>query len=389
MEAGKACGRIRDLPQSSQVMANTKSQISNFKYQIAVRCVAGVTLGFLLAMAGLVLAKHDWNPMVFVFQGTKFNEGDSNGVAGYDGQFAYYIARDPLRASARIDAPAYRYQRILYPAIAWLLSAGGHPALLPWMMVAINVAAVTAASGLLAGLMGVRGASPWYALYALVLVVFIGTSFAVRADLNEPLALALTLLGLTLVERGQLMWAGAAFALAGLAKEVALVFAVGVGLWLVWQRKWRTAAVLLVTSLAPSLIWGTVLTTWFRQSAFSAPATALEIIPFNGFRFATPGEIVVLLFWIVLPTLWLGGLALTDLRHPAARLDALLVLANAALVASMPRNTWVDLMAACRLTLGLVIAGLLYAASRRAWLLPVLAVLWVPSAVVLAMILAW
>ncbi|MEO0562413.1 MAG: hypothetical protein AAF125_09875, partial [Chloroflexota bacterium] len=38
---------------------------------------------------------------------------------GYDGQFTYFIARDPAGAAPLIDVPAYRYQRILLPALGW------------------------------------------------------------------------------------------------------------------------------------------------------------------------------------------------------------------------------------------------------------------------------
>ena len=37
------------------------------------------------------------------------------GQAGYDGQFTYAIALDPANAAPHLDAPAYRYQRILHP----------------------------------------------------------------------------------------------------------------------------------------------------------------------------------------------------------------------------------------------------------------------------------
>ena len=49
------------------------------------------------------------------------------GSVGYDGQFYYYIAHDPFilgQSYNHIDFPAYRYQRIIYPLTAWLLSFG-------------------------------------------------------------------------------------------------------------------------------------------------------------------------------------------------------------------------------------------------------------------------
>ncbi len=43
---------------------------------------------------------------------------------GYDGQFAYYIARDPADSPDCLDVPAYRMQRILLPALGALFSLG-------------------------------------------------------------------------------------------------------------------------------------------------------------------------------------------------------------------------------------------------------------------------
>src|SRR5690348_8804109 len=43
---------------------------------------------------------------------------------GYDGYYGYLIARDPLYAARTIDAPPYRFQRILLPALVRFLSFG-------------------------------------------------------------------------------------------------------------------------------------------------------------------------------------------------------------------------------------------------------------------------
>ncbi|GBC80292.1 hypothetical protein HRbin09_01527 [bacterium HR09] len=75
------------------------------------------------------------------------------GEPGFDGQFFLTIALDPLLQEpgsvAALDEPGYRYRRILYPALGWLL-AGGVPWLIPWALVAINVASFAALCTLLA-----------------------------------------------------------------------------------------------------------------------------------------------------------------------------------------------------------------------------------------------
>ena len=66
---------------------------------------------------------------------------------GYDGQFFYRLALNPLNFhhtayGITMDRP-YRYMRIGYPALTWLVSAGQH-ALVPAMLVVVNIAALGA-----------------------------------------------------------------------------------------------------------------------------------------------------------------------------------------------------------------------------------------------------
>src|SRR5271170_3248559 len=49
------------------------------------------------------------------------------GTQGYDGQVYHLIAHDPWMRRGSADAivyPAFRYQRILVPALAWILALG-------------------------------------------------------------------------------------------------------------------------------------------------------------------------------------------------------------------------------------------------------------------------
>ena len=74
---------------------------------------------------------------------------------GYDGQFFFYLAQDPLlsgKAASRdqvssdhIDNVAYRYQRILLPLAGWVTS-WGNPDVLQWTLPLVNLAAVLAAT---------------------------------------------------------------------------------------------------------------------------------------------------------------------------------------------------------------------------------------------------
>lgn len=109
-------------------------------------------------------------------------------TGGYDGQFYYALARNPwtLQSWGIIDFPPYRHLRILYPALAWLFSAGDAAALL-WVMPAINLAAIASIAWCGALLAVHYRRSAWWG-FLLPLVVNAGMP-ALR-DLTDPLATA-------------------------------------------------------------------------------------------------------------------------------------------------------------------------------------------------------
>ena len=83
-----------------------------------------VSLLVCLAYVLLTLARYDFDPKYFALIGSLYDPGLPGGRPGYDGQFAYQIARDPVNGWTKIDVPAYRYQRIVYPVAARVLALG-------------------------------------------------------------------------------------------------------------------------------------------------------------------------------------------------------------------------------------------------------------------------
>jgi hypothetical protein len=78
---------------------------------------------------------------------------------GYEGQFFYRLALNPANLAQtaygiRVDH-SYRFMRIGYPAITWLLSAGQH-AIVPDVLVVVNVLSV-GALGYFGGMFAVWG----------------------------------------------------------------------------------------------------------------------------------------------------------------------------------------------------------------------------------------
>lgn len=326
-----------------------------------------------------VLATHDWDPMAFVLDRPQDAPPDKTWGIGYDGQQAYAIALDPYNASAKLDRPSYRYMRIIYPLLAHVFALGRHN-LIPWSLLIVNLFAAAVTAGLLADRVLARGGRSWVALA----VVFSFNYLAgVRLDLNEPLAYCLALTGLWIYERGNLAMAVTSFALAGLTKEVALAFPLALVAWEALNRRWPAALTILIGSLAPYLIWAGVVTAWQGVSPFSYQLARPIPIPFAGIVYLEGLEsLVMVLMWSVGPAIIAGIAALWQiLKTPLSKSgkDALLVLANVGVVATLPAMTWVDPLAVLRLGVGSMIAIVLWLATVRPRALYYAAGLWSPS----------
>jgi len=165
--------------------------------------MAAAALGVYLAFVAVSIA-HGFSASSFAFVGRDMHQPTSTlaryappgSTRGYDGQYALFIALDPLHARSVIDAPAYRYSHILYPALA-RAAALGSPARVPAAMLAVNLLAVAIGVFAIARLLERRRRSPWLAL---LVAFYPGTFLAVARDLNEPVAIAVTALGLLLLD---------------------------------------------------------------------------------------------------------------------------------------------------------------------------------------------
>jgi hypothetical protein len=116
---------------------------------------------------------------------------------GYDGQFNYYIALDPANARYYVDAPSYRYGRILYPLLGRILSLG-QPALIPWAFIAINWLAITGGTLAVAARLRAADFTGWPAI---VFGLAPGMYISLRRDLADALAYALVALAIYLFYR--------------------------------------------------------------------------------------------------------------------------------------------------------------------------------------------
>lgn len=338
-----------------------------------------VVLIFCLVYLGLVFFANQADPEVFVTLGDCYAscagraDCDLNKDEGYDGQFTYYIARDPANAAPCLDVPAYRYQRILLPVLGRLL-AFGQEAWIPPALVTINLAALVVSTALLSDLLAGLRANRWYAL---VYGLFVGLVISVRLSTTEPLAYGLVVLALWWEQRERPGWAALAFLLAALAKETTLAFVAGCLLYDVLERRWRHALTLLLVVGLPFALWQAALYLWlgaFGAGSGGAGNSPFEIIPFNGFwrvAYDASSSLAVFLLFslytipgVILPSVWGMWTALRELWRAPRHEYAGLLLVNAALMAFVPFSTYREPLGLFRFLVGLVLSHLLYAALR-------------------------
>jgi hypothetical protein len=312
-----------------------------------------------------VFAIHDYDPLVFV----TLADGPA-GDEGYDGQFTYHIAVDPISAPAKLDIPAYRMQRILLPVTAYVFSFG-QAALVPWLLLVINGAALVGGTYLFEELLTAENKNRWFGL---IYGLFPGLLIAVRLSVNEPLAFGLAVAAIWLYQQDKPISAAVTLALAGLTKEPALVFAGGFMLWLAVEKRWWEVIRLGLIAWVPYIIWQIVLTLWLGEPGFGsggAGQTSFELIPFMGFfRILTDtGSLKVFLVFflfmapmVLFPGLWGLVSSIQSIARRSHHLYVYLLLANTAVMLIIPYSTYRETLAMLRFIPGLAITVILYSA---------------------------
>jgi hypothetical protein len=280
---------------------------------------------------------------------------------GYDGQFFLYIAQDPREAAPYLDDPAYRYGRIFYPILARALALGRQDAI-PFMLVVINVMAVALGAWAVAKWLHRRGVSAWFAL---LFAVFPGVFIAVQLDLSEALAYSLTALALVVFDErrlGRLLVSAAVFALAGLTREGALLFALVWAGTLVVGRRRREAALFASVAFLPYLVFRLVFLRLWLGAVGVPSGRAPSLVPFAGITAFYPWRAYDLqtVYTVVLPGLFCLALAAVALYRGARLPEVWALLLNAIVfVVFLPKDSMVNFTAAGRISTGVVLALLL------------------------------
>lgn len=319
---------------------------------------------------------------------------------GYDGQFFYYMALDPVGARPYIDTPSYRYTRILYPMLARGLALG-QPGLVPYSLIFINWLAAGFGTFMLATWLDRRQLSPWYGL---IYGLYPGILISVRYDLSEALAFSLAAAAVLLFDHQQLRWrlAGAlVFGAVGLTRESALAIAIPFVLLELNRRAGRvnrylrnlsSATVLGSLSFGPYVAWKIFLALWLHTLSGTADQAQFVPLPFLGLARVLlkpdnrlgPNESLRAVVVPATVVLCLVLYAFWKRQRPFA-MGWLVILEYVVFVAFLSNFAYIDEIASPRVTTGLVIAAILslpelvaLGVGVRTWFL-VAAALWLSS----------
>jgi hypothetical protein len=334
-----------------------------------------LTLLSMIVLVAVVIISEGGNPLALARVGTMYSQGDPGGTQGYDGQFVYYIARDPNPVSVApfLDVPSYRYQRILLPLLARLFAFGSDQALL-WVLPAITLISQAFGTWIVAELLASWGVSRWYAV---IFGLWVGFVLAIRLDLPEPLAYALIAGGVYAESKDRPRLSYLFYGLAIFAKEVALLFVLASFLEKLFKRRWRQVVELSLVAFVPYMIFQIWLAQVFGSPGIGsggAMATPFEIIPFRGLarigqysQLYLMGMLVVFGPAVILPALWGAGAAFKKLLAGEIDFVVLALLLNALLIPFLPFSTFREAGGLLRISCGLVLAIILFAGRYRIW----------------------
>jgi hypothetical protein len=321
--------------------------------------VVGVAYLALLAVFSTV---HGYQALDFAHLGTVWGEHDPDGTWGYDGQFYYQMAKDPFGAVEFMDNAPLRYQRIVYPLLARLLSLG-RPAFIPYALLFINWASIVLGVELLSRLLRAQRLNRWFSLaYGLYFGQVAGFAF----DTTEPFAFALVCSGIWLWHKKRANRAALLFGLAALSKETAALFAIGYLAFFLLQREWKEAIRVAALGILPLVCW--LVTLWFifgeTGVAFTPP---FERVPFYGIFFYSqaPRKFWLLLVLMFVPTVGAWILAGMELMRRRSHPLLFAWLANIALITFLSRFSYIELNSCGRNSIGLVLAYVAYGATTR------------------------
>lgn len=327
----------------------------------------------LIVVTGWAIIQANGDPLTLARIGTKFSEGLSDGTDGYDGQFIYYIARDinPDTVKTYLDVPAYRYQRILLPIMARMVSMGNEQ-IIPWAILVINILAHGMGTWILTSIFKQWGINGWYSL---VYGGWVGIGLATRLDLPEPLAYALVIFAIWAYIKKKPMITWTALGLALFAKEVTGVFLLAFLCIDLYEKNTRNIIGFVCVSCIPFALFQVWLWQQFGQFGIGsggAMATPFEVIPYMGLLRIGKYSFMYLLMMsivfgpaIVFPSLWGIINSVKKWLQKERNLFVVAFFINCLAIMFMPFSTFRETGGLLRYSTGLVLSLSLFTAYYR------------------------
>jgi hypothetical protein len=219
------------------------------KYVIVWMLIAWIYTALLVA-ATLALHHYDWTYFADISP-LYLNHDNLATSVGYDGQFDYFIASDPFSAPEHLDVPVYRFQRIAYPMLVRLLALGKAD-WVPVTLVLVNLILIGFGTGAFATLLYREQAPAWVPL---IFFAWFGVGFSLLFDLNEITAITFALWGVVLFQSKKPLVSGLLFGIAGLGKDMGLIFALPVLASILIERDWLRALKFGALAFGPYTVW--------------------------------------------------------------------------------------------------------------------------------------
>jgi len=280
---------------------------------------------------------------------------------GYDGQFALFIALDPLGARAVLDRPVYRYSHVLYPMLARAVALDS-PKRVPAALLIVNLLAVSIGTFAVARLLERRGVSP---RLAFLVAFYPGMLWSVARDLNEPVAFAAVASGILVLDWASLkrvVGAALLFAAAGLARETMLIFPLALAAWEALRSRQFARPAIVALAAAPYLLWSAAL---FAVLPVAGDRPGLAHYPLEGLIEASGPRVFQWVFVAAPVLLVLASVALTMTSRDGLTPFTWIVLAEVALSCMLGAASFADWPSSSRLQIGVLLATLLaYPALR-------------------------
>jgi len=271
---------------------------------------------------------------------------------GFDGQFYYRLALNPFTSKATdsgiaLDDPPLRHQRILYPLLTWIFSAG-NPRAVPVVMVLLNVFGLVMLAWI-GGQYALTLKQP--AFWGLLVPLYPGFLLTLSRDLVEIVEITLLMASLLLLRRALPLAATVLLSLAVLTKETSLLVPLAAMCVYLFRRakgkdhgklRWYyfalPCAIFAVWQVVLFFSWGTFPIRASNKANLGIPLVAIAGFALNTVRTLQRPAIIELLFLV----LFSFGVFYHLRSSAALPLEKLAVVAFAALAISLGRTVWTE-----------------------------------------------